>query len=244
MYSKLSSVYDALMTDAEYEKRAAVLEDLFKRYDRTPKLLLDLACGTGAFSRYFAEKGVSVIGVDLSEEMLSIAQQKATGEDVLYLCQDMTELDLYGTVDGAVCCLDGLNHLESFKDFCVALKRVSLFLEKERLFIFDLNTPFKHKQVLGDNIFIKQGENVYCVWQNEYTKKHHRVDITLDIFKKKGELYERSLESFSEIAFSEGRVKAALEKAGFRIVDMLDEATLKPPVKKTERIIYVVRKVK
>ena len=244
MYSEISAVYDTLMADADYDNRFKIIENLFLKYDRKPKLLLDVACGTGEFSRRFAKSGASVIGVDISDEMLSEAMQKSSGEDVLYLCQDMKSLDLYGTVDGAICCLDSFNHLESYKDFCQALKSISLFLERERLLIFDLNTPYKHKKVLGDNIFIKQGKNVYCVWQNEYERKHSRVNITLDLFINKGELYERRQENFSEIAFGKAQVKAALARAGFRIVDMLDENGNDAPTGKSERIIFVARKVK
>ena len=244
MYGEFSRVYDSLMADADYKTRAALIQSLFEKYDRMPSLMLDLACGTGAFSRYFADKGVSVIGVDLSVEMLSIAAQKSAGKDILYLCQEMTELDLYGTVDGAVCCLDSLNHLESYDELCTTLGRVSLFLEKDRLFIFDINTPYKHKRVLGDNIFIKQGRDVYCVWQNEYKNEQNRVDITLDIFSKKGELYEKSRECFCETAYSKAKIEQALKKAGFSVVDALDEKTLSAPSAKTERVIYAARKIR
>jgi ubiquinone/menaquinone biosynthesis C-methylase UbiE len=91
--------------------------------------MLDLACGTGEFSNHFAQKGVSVIGVDISYDMLSVAREKTAeaGNDILYLCQDAAELDLYGTIDGAICCLDSLNHITDYEKFCKALERVSLF---------------------------------------------------------------------------------------------------------------------
>ena len=138
MYEELSNVYDILTADAQYDKRYSYLKELFERFDRMPTLLLDLACGTGSFSRRFANDGVSVIGADSSPEMLSIAASKDC-RNILYICQKAQELELYGTVDGAICCLDSLNHITDYGDFCTALKKVSMFLEKDRLFIFDVN---------------------------------------------------------------------------------------------------------
>ena len=113
MYDNFSAVYDSLMYDADYKKRTAYLLKLFKKYGKKPTLLLDLACGTGNFSNEFSKNGVEVIGIDMSGDMLSVAREKSAeqGLDVLYLCQKAEELDLYGTVDGAICCLDSVNHI-------------------------------------------------------------------------------------------------------------------------------------
>ena len=173
MYGEFAAYYDCLMYDVDYKKRSAYLLKLFEKYGRKPTLLLDLACGTGGFSNCFAKLGVEVIGVDMSEEMLSLAREKSAeeGTDVLYLCQKAEELDLYGTVDGAICCLDSLNHITDYKKFCKALEKVSLFLEKDCLFIFDINTEYKHKEILGDNVFVIENEDVYCVWANKFKEK-------------------------------------------------------------------------
>ena len=119
-YDNFAAVYDRLMSDVDYKARTKRILQLFKEYDRTPELLLDLACGTGGFSNEFAQNGIEVIGVDISEEMLSAARENSAklGTDVLYLCQKAEELDLYGTVDGAVCCLDSLNHITDYKKLC------------------------------------------------------------------------------------------------------------------------------
>ena len=136
MYNDFAYSYDILMNDVDYKKRTEYLCSLFNAFDRMPTLMLDLACGTGEFSNHFAKQGVSVIGVDVSYDMLSVAREKTAeaGNDILYLCQDAAELDLYGTIDGAICCLDSLNHITDYDRFCKAIGRVSLFLEKDRLF--------------------------------------------------------------------------------------------------------------
>ena len=244
MYNEFAYSYDALMTVVDYEKRTDYICSLFEIFDRMPSLMLDLACGTGEFSNRFADKGVSVIGVDISYDMLSVAREKSAekGNDILYLCQDASELDLYGTVDGAICCLDSLNHITDYDNFCKAISKVSLFLEKDRLFIFDLNTEYKHREVLGNNTFIIDTDDVYCVWQNDYDGEN-TVEINLDFFTSDGEAYYRTSESFCERAYSDKQIKDALQKAGLKIEAVYEELTQNTPSDTTQRVVYVTRKV-
>ncbi len=243
MYNEFACSYDALMQNADYDERTEYLCNLFKKYDRMPTLMLDLACGTGEFSMHFAKRGVSVIGVDISADMLSVAREKTAeqGVDILYLCQDAAVLDLYGTVDGAICCLDSLNHITDYNDFCKALSRVSLFLEKDRLFIFDVNTPYKHKEILGDNTFVIDTDEVYCVWQNEYLGDN-TVEISLDFFEADGDAYYRSGESFCERAYTADEIENACESAGLGIEAVYDDLTEDAPQSISQRLIYVTRK--
>ena len=246
MYGDFSNFYDRLTDDVGYQKRTEYLLELFSRFDRKPALLLDLACGTGGFSNCFAQKGVQVIGVDISPDMLCKARENSAdlGLDVLYLCQDMTELDLFGTVDGAVCCLDSLNHLTDYEDLCAAVSKVSLFLEKDRLFIFDVNSVYKHREVLGNNTFVSDEEDIYLVWQNEYDEDEKTVDISLDFFEKSGEdCYNRTTEYITERAYTENELSAAIEAAGLEIVGVFGDMGVLPPSENEERLIYVTRKV-
>ncbi len=246
MYSNFAEFYDELMQDADYKKRTAYLLKLFKKYGKKPNLLLDVACGTGGFSNEFAKQKIEVIGVDMSEEMLSIARERSAemGLDVLYLCQKAEELDLYGTVDGVVCCLDSLNHITDYKKLCKAFSKISLFLEPECLFIFDVNTEYKHREILGDNVFVSDNGNLYCVWANNYNEKNNIVDISLDFFEKRGDSYMRLSEEFSERAYCGEELKSALEAAGLRIMDIFDDMTENPLNEKSQRAIYVTKKVK
>ncbi len=244
-YNEFASVYDILMKDAQYKKRTEYLTKLFKKHGKMPTLLLDLACGTGEFSSAFAKKGIEVIGVDISEEMLAIAREKSAEDatDILYLCQKAEELDLYGTVNGAICCLDSLNHITDIKMLTKAIKRVSLFMEKDSLFIFDVNTEYKHSTVLGNNTFVLEEDGVYCVWQNRYDSKKLITDISLDFFTEtqNGE-YLRSSECFKERAYPPEKLEAILKKAGLKIEAVYDDLTLDPPRTATERMIYVTKK--
>ena len=244
MYSEFAYSYDILMQNVDYQKRTDYLYSLFEKFDRAPTLMLDLACGTGEFSNRFANKGVSVIGVDISYDMLSVAREKSAEQqnDILYLCQNAAELDLYGTVDGAICCLDSLNHITDYGDFCSAIARVSLFLEKDRLFIFDLNTEYKHSCVLGNNTFVIDTNDVYCVWQNEY-QGNNTVEINLDFFTREDNVYLRTGESFCERAYTSAEIENALNKAGLKTEAIYEEMTQNEPCDTTQRVVYVTRKM-
>lgn len=244
MYSEFAWVYDALMQDADYAARSRYLLSLFERFDRKPTLILDLACGTGGFSNEMSAQGISVIGVDISPEMLSVARESSAeqGQDVLYLCQDASELDLYGTVDGAICCLDSLNHITDYEKFKAAIARVSLFLEPGRLFIFDMNTAYKHECVLGNRTIVKETDEVFCVWQNEYKREERVTEISLDFFQEEDGAYYRSSEQFCERAYTDDEIATAISEAGLDLVVVFEEMTDTAPKDTTERAVYITRK--
>ncbi|MEE1197654.1 MAG: class I SAM-dependent methyltransferase [Acutalibacteraceae bacterium] len=242
VYKDFAFYYDALTLDVNYKERTEYLCSLFEKYDRMPSLLLDLACGTGNFSVELAAKGIQVIGVEPSSDMLSVAMQKAT-ENIMYLCQSAEELELYGTVDGAVCCLDSINHITDADTLKKAFERVTLFLEKDRLFIFDVNTEYKHREILGNNTFVTEQENIFCVWQNFYDESEKITDINIDIFEEENGSYNRICEDFSERCYSRGELEAMLNSAGLKIEAVFDEMTFDAPKSDSERIVYVVRRV-
>jgi len=244
-YTDFAYIYDTLMADAHYGERTEYILSLFDKFGQKPTLLLDLACGTGEFSLRLAQKGIEVIGVDMSEDMLSIAREKAfdSEADILFLCQKAEELDLYGTVDGAVCCMDSINHITDLKNLEEAIKKVALFLEKGCLFIFDVNTPYKHESVLGDNTFVFEEENIYCVWQNSYDRETAVTDISLDFFVEEDGLYERFCENFSERVYSIDTLTNLLEKSGFNVKAVLGDMSNNAPETLEERIFFVAEKI-
>ncbi len=243
-YDVFSLCYDRFTEDVDYASRTRHLLALFERYDRKPTLLLDLACGTGGFSYALAEQGIEVIGVDASEGMLAAAKTKQSPNSTnpLFLNQTAEELELFGTVDGAVCMLDSLNHICEYENFLLALQRVSLFLEQDRLFIFDVNTLYKHEKVLADNVFTREDEDAFCVWQNQ-CRSNGLVDIYLDFFVRDADgRYTRYSEDFSERAYTVVQIEAALQKSGFEIVAVFDDQTEQAVTPQTERMTYIVRK--
>lgn len=245
-YGIFSEFYDALTANVSYDTVAQVLGSLLTRYGKGRGLLLDLACGTGSVSVRLAEKGYEVIGVDLSPEMLSEAQNKAytTGQNILFLCQDMTKLDLYGTVDAAVCTLDGLCHLPDEDSLSATLQKVSLFMNPGGVFLFDVNSVYKHRAVLGNNTFVYDTDEVYCVWQNTLLSDGVTVQMDLDFFEPVSDAgdYVRQSERFTERAYPRETLEAMLKKAGFTVLDVFDGYSEKPAHDTSERLLFAVRK--
>lgn len=244
-YTDFAYVYDTLMGDVDYKARTQYILKLFDKYGKRPTLLLDLACGTGSFSVNFSKNGIDVIGVDMSEEMLAVARENAMDQnaDILYLCQKAEDLDLYGTVDGAICCMDSLNHITDKKALEKAIKKVSLFLEKDCLFIFDLNTEYKHRNVLSNNTFVIEVDDVYCVWQNSFNEKKLTTDISLDFFTFKDGVYIRSSEDFSERAYKSEEISEILKKSGLEVLNVLDDMSFNQPKENSERVFYITKKL-
>ncbi len=239
-YAYLSAVYDKLTFNVEYEKRGEYIHSLLVSAGCDSGILIDLACGTGTLSRELKKYGYEMILADSSPEMLSIAREKLPDE--LILCQNMTELNLFGTVNCAVCSLDSINHLLTPEEVKTAFSRISLFVEKEGVFVFDVNTPYKHEKVLGDNTFVYEKDNIYCVWRNLYKRKTGTVDIDIDIFIEKNGVYSRQTETFAERAYDIEDIGNWLNEAGFEVKHVYDDMTQKEPNEQSDRVYFVAVK--
>lgn len=238
--------YDRLTDDVNYGKIADFCMETMKRRHPKCELLLDLACGTGSLSAEFARRGHEVIAVDSSPEMLAEGMNKNTGfqTPILFLNQEMEELDLYGTVDLAVSALDSVNHLEGRAAVGRMLSRLKFFIEPGGLFIFDVNTPYKHREVLGDTVYVREAPGVYCIWQNEYCgEPEHCVDITMDFFaEKKDGSYRRGGEHFSEYAYPLDVWKTLLEENGFSLLSAHSGYSDEAAGERDERWVLVARR--
>ena len=244
-YSFFSSVYDTLTENVNYAARADYIADLLADNGIKGGILLDLACGTGTLSVEMSKKGFEVIGVDSSADMLSVAMNNAyeAERNILFLCQPMQQLDLYGTINAAICTLDSINHLTDEADVQATFDKVSLFTEPGGIFIFDVNTVFKHREILADNTFVYDMDDVYCVWQNSLDSVTDTVQIDLDIFEQVDDgVYERMQESFCERAYPLPLLKEMLKKSGFETVAVYDELTREEPKENSERLFIVARK--
>ncbi len=223
-YGCFAEVYDKLTSNIDYDAISAYYDRHIFSVRQKRGILLELGCGTGNVSVRMQSLGYDVIATDISGEMLSVALAKPH-DGVQYLCQDMRALDMYGTVDAAICTLDGINHLDGEEDMLSCFKSASLFLEDGGVFLFDVNTLKKHREVLGDNTFVYDTDGVYLVWQNFY--EDGRVDMALDIFTEEEDgSYARSGENITETALPLSRIKDLLISADFtdiRIYDFLTE---------------------
>ena len=242
-YTAFSQYYDALTQNVGYAERADYLCRLLERWQHPAGITLDLACGTGSLTCELKKRGLDVYGIDASPDMLAQAQGKAgeQGLSILFLCQKMQQIDLYGTIATCFCTLDSINHLPGPEDVQRTFSRVALFMEQDGLFIFDVNTLYKHEEILGNHAFLYDTETVFCAWQNRYDPTSHRVHIDLDFFEKEGRVYRRSSEHFTERAYPLEEITAMLEKAGFQVLEILEENTFSPVKEDTQRAVFVSR---
>lgn len=218
-YGDFASVYDKLMhVDINYERLADTIENILDEYGAEANLVCDLACGTGNVTLSLARRGYDMIGVDLSESMLTAARDKAYDEDidVLFLRQNIAELDLYGTVDAFLCMIDGFNYILSPHVLLDALKRIrTCFLNPDGVLIFDVSTYKKLSQTIGSNTFVHSGDEVFYTWQNRYIPSKRLCDMYLNFFVKTGGAYRRFEERHLQRAYTEKELRAILTRAGF-----------------------------
>ena len=210
-YGSLAPFYDRLTEDVDYQQMAAHYEGCITQNGRQPQIVLDLACGTGRLTRILAGRGYQMIGVDASVEML--AEAAGEGGDILYLQQSLTELDLYGTVDAALCTLDGLNYLPA-EDLEQALRRIFLFLNPGGVFAFDLNTPEKLKGLDG-GIFCDEREDLLCLWRCNFDEEEGTCHYDVDIFTLHGKLWARQSETHLQYAYTWEEIREKLKQTGF-----------------------------
>lgn len=243
-YSSFASVYDDLTFNVDYEKRADYIASILRDNGIEDGLLLDLACGTGSLSVEFAKKGFEVIATDASPDMLMEAQNKAFSEglNIMFLCQKMQETDLYGTVRAIVCSLDSINHLENIDEVRKTFSLLKNFIDDGGIMVFDVNTMYKHRNVLGNNTFVYDEKSVYCVWQNHLFDDKKTVGINLDFFVKSGNKYERFNENFKETAFTDDELTSAVEASDFRVLKRYADLSCSAPTEETERVYYVIRR--
>lgn len=238
-YQHIAGCYDVFTADIDYGKWADYLESLFHHFHKSPKLVLDLCCGTGNLTAELSARGYDMIGVDLSEEMLNEASAKNQDGRILYLCQDMTEFELYGTVDAVICTLDAVNCLLERSQLLRCFQLVKLYLNPGGLFLFDIHTRYKFESVLRDNTFYYQSDRTDCVWENDYHPQSRICDFYLTFYEKRPSgLYAKSEDHIRERAYSERQIKSCLAEAGLEVLGEFDELSQEPPRPDSQRIFF------
>lgn len=243
-YGVFARWYDALTVNTQPKERAEYLRTLLCRLGHPSGSLLDLACGTGSVTLELARAGYDITAADLSADMLAQARMKfdTAGLDALFLQQDMRELDLFGTVDCAICTLDSLNHLTEGADVARVFGRVSLFLNPGGVFIFDVNSVYKHNIILAENTFVYELDGLMLVWRNSRGEASAAVDMQLDFFEKEGALWRRYSEEFTERAYPAGIIASWLTSRGFEEPAIYGDFSFDPPAREEQRLIFAVRK--
>jgi SAM-dependent methyltransferase len=248
IYDLLAPFYDSINAELDYSLWADFIEKIIEREYKLgrPELVLDLGSGTGKMTLELARRGYDMTGVDRSPEMLNVAREASDreGHSILWLCQDMTEFELYGTVDVCVCCLDTLNHLTDKKDLEKCLSLVHNYVIPDGLFIFDINGRYKFENVYSDLTYAMEEEGAMCVWQNCYDAKKKLCDFYITLFKE-GEdgRYDRYDDLETERMYTLSEMKKALSKCGFEFVGAYSDFEFSDACDDSERI-YIVARIK
>ena len=240
IYSSFAQVYDEFI-NAPYLEWVSYIEEIWKKSNTKVNSVLDLACGTGSISHILSNKGYDTIGIDISEEMLALAQKK--DNKTLYLNQDMREFELYGTVDSILCLCDSLNYIEDYKDIEKTFNLVHNYLNPNGLFIFDLNTEHKYKNILANNTFSRIYKDKAYIWENNYDEESKINEYYLVFFtKNQNNTYNRFEEIHYQKAHSIKTIEKALKTANLNLLNIYNDRQFTPPTYDSERIFFIAQK--
>lgn len=242
-YTDFAYVYDTLMDNTPYKEWCARITDILRHSGIENDLVLDLGCGTGTLTELLAKEGYDMIGIDYSQEMLARAMEKRedSGLQILYLLQDMREFELYGTVKAIVSVCDSLNYLLEEEDVIETFRLVNNYLDPKGLFVFDFNTVYKYKQVIGDATIAENREDCSFIWENYYHEEDEINEYEVTFFVKEGELFRRFEETHYQRGYTPQQMKDFLKKAGLEFVSMTDSDTGGEVTEKSERIYMIAR---
>ncbi len=249
-YTGFARVYDLFMDNIPYGEWSEYLAGLLEEYGVKDGLVLDLACGTGTLTRLLSKRGYDMIGVDVSGDMLEIAMerqedevgQEASAPQILYLQQDMREFELYGTVGAIVSICDSMNYLLEYEDLVQVLRLANNYLDPGGVFIFDLNTPYKYREILGEQTIAENREEGSFIWENYFDEETqvNEYDLTLFVREEDGR-YRKYEETHYQRAYGLDTVKQAVAEAGMELAAAYDAFTHDAPSAESERIYIIVR---
>ena len=244
-YSGFAKVYDLFMDNIPYGEWTEYVKELLAEEGITDGILLDLGCGTGSVTELLAKAGFDMIGIDNSEEMLDLAMEKRyeSGLDILYLLQDMREFELYGTVKGVVSICDSMNYILDDEDLLDVFKLVHNYLDNNGIFVFDMNTMYKYREILADNTFAEDREESSFIWGNYYDEEDeiNQYDLTLFVQEEDGR-YRKYEETHLQRAYEQETVEELIKEAGLELLHVYDAFTKELPAEDSQRIYYVCRR--
>lgn len=244
-YTSFASVYDIFMDNIPYEEWEKYLKSLLYEYGVREGLVLELGCGTGNMTEILAQSGYDMIGVDNAEEMLEIAIEKRmkSGLDILYLQQDMREFELYGTVKAIVSVCDSVNYILEEEELEEVFRLVNNYLDPGGVFIFDFNTVYKYREILGDQTIAENREECSFIWDNYYYEEERINEYELSLFIREGdsELYRKYQETHFQKAYDLETMKRLITQSGLEYITAYDAFTKEAPTRVSERIYVIAR---
>lgn len=244
-YTSFAAVYDTFMDNIPYEEWEKYLKSLLYEYGVREGLVLELGCGTGNMTEILAQSGYDTIGVDNAEEMLEIAIEKRmkSGLDILYLQQDMREFELYGTVKAIVSVCDSVNYILEEEELEEVFRLVNNYLDPGGVFIFDFNTVYKYREILGDQTIAENREECSFIWDNYYYEEERINEYELSLFIREGdsELYRKYQETHFQKAYDLETMKRLITQSGLEYITAYDAFTKEAPTRVSERIYVIAR---
>lgn len=243
-YTAVAALYDRLNGSEIYERFASRICTLLRQKGIQDGLVLELACGTGTLARAMSLAGYEMICCDSSVEMLTVAREKCQDLPVppVFICQDMRELDLYGTVRAAVCCLDSLNYLPDMESLRATVEGVSLFMEPGGIFIFDVKSREMFRQMAGQSS-VYEDDDCYCAWQYGFDGRSGCGDHVVDLFfRQEDGSYVRQQEVHQQRAFSRTQIERVLEEADLDLEGVYQDLSPRRATAEQGRLLFVARK--
>lgn len=260
-YTSFASVYDTFMDNVPYGEWGGYIYTLLCRYGVKSGIVLDLGCGTGTMTEILAGYGYDMIGVDNSEDMLELAMEKriASGHDILYLLQDMREFELYGTVRAVVSVCDSVNYITEPEELAGVFRLVNNYLDPGGIFLFDFNTEYKYREVMGDCTIAEDRGPCSFIWDNCYYEEEriNEYDLTLfiregtapgqnegaeeDDTEENGALYRKYTETHFQRGYTLEEIRELLSSAGLIFQAAYDMDTREAAGEKSERVCVIAR---
>lgn len=244
-YSDFATVYDTFMDETPYELWKENILGILGKYDIKDGLLLDLGCGTGTLTELLQDSGFDMIGVDNSQDMLSIAMEKKeeSGRDILYLNQDMREFELYGTVKAVISVCDSVNYLLEKEDLIQTFRLVNNYLDPKGIFLFDFNTLYKYKEAIGDTTIAENRDDCSFIWENYYHEDEHinEYDLTIFVKEQEPELFHKFVETHYQRGYTLEEMQEMIKESGMEYIGAIDVDTMKTPTNESERIYMIAR---
>ena len=249
-YTAFASVYDEFMDDIPYEEWHKYIVQLLKENNVEKGTVAELGCGTGTMTQMLESSGYDMIGIDMSEDMLMIANEKKyeTGSDILYLLQDMCELELYSTVDAFVSICDSVNYITEKEDLIEAFKRVNKYLDEDGVFIFDFKTDYFYKEVLGDTVIARSDEESSYIWDNYYYEDNKINEYELTIFIKDDDddvddnIFRQYKETHYQKGYTIDEIKELINLSGLKLCKAYDAFTHNEVRTDSERVYIICKK--
>ncbi|MCQ2519209.1 MAG: class I SAM-dependent methyltransferase [Lachnospiraceae bacterium] len=241
-YTDFAALYDRFMEETPYDEWCGFLVEKLNKYGISGGLVCELGAGTGAMTRRFRDKGYDMIGIDNSDSMLAVAQEYESDDSILYLCQDMREFELYGTVGAVVSVCDSINYITEPDELCEVFKLCNNYLDPNGILIFDFNTKYKYSEIIGETTIAQVDDDAGFIWDNYYDEETAINQYDITFFTKEGSgLYRRFDETHFQRGYDLEEIKALLSKAGMVFLEAIDADTFGETEATSERIFVVAR---